>query len=70
MLALPKCRHCTRKWMPKLGVVATQAFCARCRKERRAIAKNQLELKVISERDLDGKFLLPRAMRKHRKLHN
>jgi hypothetical protein len=47
-----------------MGVVAAKSFCGRCRKDRRKIAKKALALKSISSRDLDGDFLLPRALRK------
>lgn len=64
MFVKPKCRFCSASWMPAMGVVATKAFCARCRKERQKIAKRTLGLKRISPADFDGNFLLPRVLRK------
>jgi hypothetical protein len=67
MFAPPKCRFCGAEWRPPQGVVAMMSFCASCRKERREIAKKELSLKRITSRDLEGKFLLPRSLRKNRK---
>jgi hypothetical protein len=67
MFALPKCRFCQSPWRPPEGVVAAKSFCATCQKERRQMAKKRLSLKRITSRDLDGKFLLPRGLRKNRK---
>lgn len=67
MFASPKCRFCSTEWRPPEGVVAMNSFCASCRKERRQIAKKKLGIKRITSDDLDGQFLLPRALRKIRK---
>jgi hypothetical protein len=67
MFVRPTCRFCESQWRPPEGVVAAMSFCANCRKERQRIAKKELGLKRISPRDLDGKFLLPRALRKNRR---
>ena len=39
------------------------------RQERRSLARKALELRPISPDDLDGPYLLPRAMRKLREKH-
>jgi hypothetical protein len=67
MFAHTKCRFCSAPLIPATGVVAAKSFCGQCRKERRQVAKKVLALKPISLRDLDGDFLLPRALRKNRK---
>jgi hypothetical protein len=64
MFKNPKCRHCGRSWRPRLGVVASRAFCPRCSAERREIAARQLGLRPLRPEDFDGDYLLPRALRR------
>lgn len=62
-LSLPKCRSCSRYWRPGEGVVADQAYCNKCAKDRQAAAAASLGLKRITPADLFGRFLLPRRLR-------
>lgn len=68
MFAKPKCRFCSTSWLPPMGVVAAKAFCPKCRDDRRHKAKQALGLKKVSSKDFDGKYLLPRSLRKTPKL--
>jgi len=57
MLQLPRCRHCQRLWKPRSGVVASQAYCHRCQKERREIAREVFSLRPLTADDLRGPFV-------------
>jgi hypothetical protein len=72
MFKYPECRHCGRPWRPPAGVTADKAFCHRCSKERRAIAKKVLRLRALTPEDFVGPYILQtsrdtrRAVRSHR----
>jgi hypothetical protein len=56
MLQLPRCRHCQRLWKPRSDVVASRAYCSRCRADRRKIAQQAFELRPLTAEDLRGPF--------------
>lgn len=62
-LSLPRCGNCERHWRPAEGVVAAKAFCPKCSKSRREAAAAKFGLKQITQRDITGRFLLPRRLR-------
>lgn len=64
MLRLPRCRNCHRAWVPPEGAVASKEYCRRCSRSRKAAVKKALGLRPVSGHDLDGPYLLPRALRK------
>lgn len=64
MLQFPRCRHCQRQWKPRQGTVAAQAYCYRCRGDRREIAKQTFALKPLTADDLTGQYV--RVWRKAR----
>lgn len=66
MIKLPRCRHCNLVWKPRLSVVADKAYCSRCRKERRQIAKRVFGLHPLTVEDLQGPYLRPQKFRKAR----
>lgn len=64
-LSLPQCRFCGRYWKPQVGVNASQAYCARCRKERKTQAASALSFSVLKlEGEALDRYLLPRRLRK------
>lgn len=62
MIELPKCRYCGNAWMPSHGVIASNSYCAKCRKTRRREAKKVLGLRRIKKADVKGTHLLTPAM--------
>jgi hypothetical protein len=57
MFALPVCRFCEQVWCPGENVVADRAFCARCRKERRAAAAEKLGTQGVTAEELNGRYI-------------
>jgi hypothetical protein len=63
LLSRPTCRACGRRWKPRISAVASQEFCRACRKKRLDTVRRSLSLRPISLNDLEGPYLLPRALR-------
>ena len=64
MLSLSRCRYCKRYWHPAEGIVTSAGYCTQCAEARRGAAMLGLELKPITESDLQGPYLLPRRLRR------
>lgn len=62
-VSLPRCRNCGRHWRPPEGVSASNSFCKKCAKERRAVAAAAFEATTLLPAHFSGPYVLPRRLR-------
>jgi len=62
----PHCRHCQRKWSPSEGKNSERDFCDRCATDRKGSAIAAFGLRPLTQEDIRGKYLPPKATRRSR----